>query len=302
VSTYKQDLVLLSIGRATTAFIALLTVRVVTTFLSPEQFGELTLLITTQTLVSLFLINPLIMHISIHTITWWSEGVLLGKLRSFKKYALAASIFGGLSMIFKYQQQTVLESSLAMISMFFMIIASAWNVTIIPILNMLGYRKASVIWSVFSSIASLILATCLVWWLQTPVAWFMGQALGLILGAVGAERSLNNYGIDAKQPQLSLDLLNWHTVVTYCFPLAIATGLMWVQLSGYRFLIEEFWGLLQLGFFAIGLQLAGQIFSLVESLTGQFLSPFFYKKVSTNKNTAEVESAFSDLLNSLFPM
>jgi O-antigen/teichoic acid export membrane protein len=302
VSTYKQDLVLLSIGRATTAFVALLTVRVVTTFLSPEQFGELTLLITTQTLISLFLINPLIMHISIHTIPWWREGVLLGKLKSFQKYVLAASIFGGLSMIFKYQQQTTMESCWAIASMFFMVIASAWNVTIIPILNMLGYRKASVSWSVLSSIASLILAICLVWWLQSPIAWFMGQALGLSLGAIGAKKSLNNYGLNVKHSQSNQALLSLHTAVTYCFPLAIAAGLMWAQLSGYRFLIENYWGLIQLGFFAVGLQLAGQIFSLVESLTGQFLSPLFYKRVSMHETSTDIESAFSDLLNSLFPL
>jgi O-antigen/teichoic acid export membrane protein len=97
-------------------------------------------------------------------------------------------------------------------------------------------------------------------------------------------------------------LLDKRTILTYCFPLAVATGFMWMQLSGYRFLIERYWGLAQLGFMAIGLQLAGQIWALAESLAMQFLYPLFYRRVSEHEKQAEVELAFSDLLNTLVPV
>ena len=72
---------------------------------------------------------------------------------------------------------------------------------------------------------------------------------------------------------------------------------MWLQLSGYRFLIEGYWGLAQLGFMAVGLQLAGQISALAESLAMQFLYPLFYRRVSLQEEKNEVVLAFSDLLN-----
>jgi len=90
--------------------------------------------------------------------------------------------------------------------------------------------------------------------------------------------------------------------LTYCMPLALATGLMWLQLSGYRFVIEGYWGLSQLGFLAVGLQLAGQIWSLAESLAMQFLYPLFYRRVSAHEKHADVRLAVSDLLNTLVPV
>ena len=77
---------------------------------------------------------------------------------------------------------------------------------------------------------------------------------------------------------------------------------MWSQLSGYRFLIERYWGLEQLGFMAIGLQMAGQMWALAETLAMQFLYPLFYRRVSGSEKQSEVELAFSDLLNTLVPV
>jgi O-antigen/teichoic acid export membrane protein len=77
---------------------------------------------------------------------------------------------------------------------------------------------------------------------------------------------------------------------------------MWLQLSGYRFLVESYWGLAQLGFMVVGLQLTGQISALVESLVMQFFYPMFYRRVSANEQVHEVELAFSDLLNTLVPI
>jgi O-antigen/teichoic acid export membrane protein len=60
--------------------------------------------------------------------------------------------------------------------------------------------------------------------------------------------------------------------------------------------------LAQLGFLVVGLQLAGQIFSLAESLAMQFLYPLFYRRISAYEKLADVEAAFSDLLNTLVPV
>jgi O-antigen/teichoic acid export membrane protein len=77
---------------------------------------------------------------------------------------------------------------------------------------------------------------------------------------------------------------------------------MWLQLSGYRFLVEKYWGMAQLGFLAIGLQLAASIFALAESLAMQFLYPFFFRRVTKHEDQAEVQLALSDLLNTLVPL
>ena len=142
----------------------------------------------------------------------------------------------------------------------------------------------------------------LVYSYQSAIAWFAGQAVGMAIGAIGAKLALKQRGLQISQSLNDLPLFTKDTVFVYCAPLALATGLMWMQLSGYRFLIEHYWGLVELGFLAVGFQLAGQVFSLLESLAMQFFYPMFFRSVSDHEDKLEVQQAFSDLLNTLIPL
>ncbi len=289
-------------GRLAAAMMALVTIRVATTFLTPEQYGELALLIAVQMFCGLFLVNPVGQHINLNTHAWWDDGTLLSRLKSFRLYILAVSLVGGIVVLGASKYYSAEQLFYTAVAMFAMVVAGTWNATLIPMLNMLGFRAASVWWSIVTITTALVSSVLLVMWLPSATAWFAGQAIGMGVGALGAKYVLQQYAIRLKYSKEFLPLLDKQTVITYCLPLAVATGLMWLQLSGYRFVIEKYWGLAQLGFLVIGLQLAGQIFALAESLAMQFLYPLFYRRVSKYENTVEVELAFSDLLNTLAPV
>lgn len=289
-------------GRVFAALMALVTIRVGTTFLTPEQYGELSLLIAIQMFCGLFLVNPVGQHINLHTHAWWDDGTLIARLRSYRPYVLAVSLIGGGAVIFTGTAQTPVQIFWTSVTVFFMVCAGTWNATLIPMLNMLGFRSASLLWSIITTATGLAAAVILLWWIPSATAWFAGQAIGLGVGALGARFIFQQQEGLSKLPSHNLPLVNRQTIVKYCLPLAAATGFMWLQLSGYRFVIEAYWGLAQLGFFAVGLQLAGQIWALAESLAVQFLYPLFYRRISDSKNSMLVESALSDLLNTLAPI
>lgn len=289
-------------GRLATALMALITIRAVTTFLTPEQYGELALLIAVQMFCGLFLVNPVGQHINLHTHAWWDDGTLLARLKSYRYYVLAASLVGGAVALCMGKQHSVEQVLWTAAAMFAMVVAGTWNATFIPMLNMLGFRAASVFWAIITVVIGLASSILLVVWSPSATAWFAGQAIGMAVGALGAKYVLRRHAVRSKHSLIGLPLLDRHTVLTYCLPLALATGLMWLQLSGYRFVIEGYWGLAQLGFLAVGLQLAGQIWALAESLATQFLYPLFYRRISAHEKQAEVELAFSDLLNTLVPV
>lgn len=289
-------------GRLASALMALVAIRAVTTFLTPEQYGELALLIAVQSFCGLFLVNPVGQHINLHTHAWWDDGTLLARLKSYRQYVLAVSLVGMVVVLGMGKQQTVQQVLWSAAAMFAMVVAGTWNATLVPMLNMLGFRAASVWWSIITVALALAASIILVMWLPFATAWFAGQAIGLALGAFGAKYVLRQHAMQAGNSQGTLPLLDKHTVLTYCLPLALATGLMWLQLSGYRFVIEGYWGLAQLGFMAVGLQLAGQIWVLAESLASQFLNPLFYRRITAHENNVEIELAFSDLLNTLIPV
>ena len=290
---------LVSGGRIVTALVSLISIRAVTTFLTPEQYGELAILMAVQMFCGLFLVNPVGQHINLHTHAWWDDGTLLARLQSYRRYVTAVSLVGGVMMLGISRQPAVGQLLWTAVAMFAMVAAGTWNATLIPMLNMLGFRAASVLWSIITVAISLASSILLVEWLSTAAAWFAGQAIGMAVGALGARSVL---GRNVTRSLHKLPLLDRHTILTYCFPLAVATGLMWSQLSGYRFLIERYWGLEQLGFMAIGLQMAGQMWALAETLAMQFLYPLFYRRVSGSEKQSEVELAFSDLLNTLVPV
>lgn len=293
---------LVSGGRLVAALMALIAIRAVTTFLTPEQYGELALLITVQMFCGLFLVNPVGQHINLHTHAWWDEGTLLARLKSYRIYVFSVSLVGSmvvLSIGKRHSDEPLLWTAMAM---FAMVAAGTWNATLVPILNMLGFRAASVFWSIITVAIGLASSILFVIFWSSTAAWFAGQAIGMAVGALGASYVLRRNAVRSQHSLVKLPLLNRQTILTYCLPLAVATGFMWLQLSGYRFLIERYWGLAQLGFLVVGLQLAGQIFSLAESLAMQFLYPLFYRRISAHEKLADVEAAFSDLLNTLVPV
>ncbi|MDD2774386.1 MAG: hypothetical protein PHU06_00375 [Gallionella sp.] len=298
----KRDLLWVGGGRVASALLALIAIRAVTTFLTPEQYGELALLISVQMFCGLFLVNPVGQHINLHTHTWWDDGTLIARLKSYRRYLFIVSLVGAAVVLGMNKQNSFESSFWAAAAMFIMVAAGTWNATLIPMLNMLGFRAESVGWGVVTVLVGLVASIVLTLWVTAATAWFTGQALGMLIGAWGAKYVLQRHVSAANFAEDSMPLFNKQVVLTYCFPLALATGLMWLQLSGYRFLIESYWGLAQLGFLVVGLQLAGQIWSLAESVAMQFLYPLFYRRVMEYQNHSAVELAYSDLLNTLVPV
>lgn len=254
-------------------------------------------------LCGLFLINPVGQHINLHTHKWWDDNTLIPRLKSFRTFVTLSSCIGSIVSLEAFNAGTPYIALLTMLAVFTMVLAATWNATLIPMLNMLGFRNQSVSWSIVSSTTSLIASVLLVKIWPSAISWFTGQAIGLLLGAMGARYELlRKTPKDEYEKNTAVFLLTKHEILKYCIPLSLAAGLMWIQLSGYRFAIEYYWGLKKLGYFAIGLQLAGQIWALAESLAIQFLYPFFYRRVSENSNSTEIELAVSDLLNTLTPL
>jgi len=287
-------------GRLATAIIGLLSIRFATTYLSPEEFGQLALLLMVQALCGLFFINPVGQHINRHTHAWWDAGTLRSRLSQYGYYIFLVSIIGTLVMFFI--DSTSIEHALwAAGAIFLNVLLGTWNATYIPILNMLGLRGASVLWTVLTSASGLMASVTLMQWYPVATAWFFGLTFGMAVGVIGSGMRFRGESIRSGHKQCSESFLDKKTVIAYCLPLAVATGFMWLQLSGYRFVVESYWGLAQLGYITVGLTLAAQVWAVCESLAMQFLYPYFFKSISDNKY-ASGKQALSDLLNVLGPL
>ena len=299
--TAYYDFIVVVLGRIISACIALMAIKAVTMFLTPEEFGRLSLIVMVQTFCGLLLISPISQYISRNTHEWWSKGTLKHKLLLYQYYLLFISLIGvgGVLLLGHYIEMHL--SLWLCVAMFTMVMAGTWSPLLAWILNLIGFRVASVLCVIFGALVGLLASLLFVQLYPNSAAWFSGQAFGMVVGAIFAWRFLFN-----KKELSTINESNIFTdhrseMASYCIPLAAATGAMWLQFSGFRIVIETYWGLDKLGFISLGLLLANQVWSMIESLATQFLHPFFYKKISQNRELYS-EEALSDLLNTIGPI
>lgn len=299
---FKRDLFLLGFGRVVSAVVALVSIRVATALLVPEQFGKLALLNAVLIFCGLFLINPIAQHINLHTHAWWDEGTLYSRMRSYKGYVLLVSIVGMIAVAIMYRNNPIENILFAALATFLMVLSYTWNGTLIPMLNMLGFRAQSVGLTLLTLIPGMLFSIIFTIAFPSATSWFMGQAIGLAIGSMGANYIFKGLLGDSISRNQKRPLISKIDILKYCLPLALATGLMWILLSGYRFLIEAYWGLVELGLLAVGFQLTAGIWALVESLATQLLYPAFTRRISDSHQPSELKLAYSDLLNTLLPI
>jgi O-antigen/teichoic acid export membrane protein len=300
----NRDFLWVAGGRLVSALAALVAIRVATTLLSPNEYGLWAVLVTFQVFCGLFLVNPVGQYINRHTHEWGDQGVLHSKLRRFKVYVLFASSAGALAagVWGCFQPFSPVELLIHMAAVFLMVLCATWNATYVVLLNMFGSRAWSVFWGTATLVFGLAFASLLVGFHSGGLVWFTGHALGMAAGAVGARyvfaRSVPTP--TSEQPKYQ-SFFAPGDLKTYVLPLALATGFMWWLVSGYRLMIEQYWGLAALGAMAVGLTLATQLWGLFESLCMQFLFPLYYRRIAS-ANKAQGAQAFSDLLNALGPL
>jgi O-antigen/teichoic acid export membrane protein len=301
----KNEFVLVAVGRVISILIAIATLRVMTMLLSPEAYGEWALLMAYQSFAVLFLINPVDQHIFRHAHQWWDSGILLAYLNKYNLYIVASSMIILGFMVFFWNRgdnSNILEGLIVGFSVYL----TTWNIGLTYLLNMLGYRKESVIWTVVASVLGLSLAAIFTSQYPSAIAWILGIALGSMVGAVRTWQILKRKGVE-KQNIISAEVkfssfLSRNTIYKFCLPLAFATGFMWLQNIGYRFGVEKIWSISELGIFIFGLGLATQLASIAESLATHFLYPYYARKIANAKSDMDIRRALSELINVLGPV
>ena len=307
-----RDFVIVSCARLASALIAIASMRIMTTLLSPNDYGIYALLAAFQSFCGLFLINPVGQHINRHTHAWWDEGTLLQRLARYNHYIVGVSFFISLSVMVWWNKSQpevgdgyvtyALTAGAAVGSIVYL---GIWNSTLVPMLNLLGFRARSAAWTITSTVVGIVFSILFVMQYHSAVAWMFGQAFGAATGATCAWFFLRRYKavslMVSYHPGGLVVLLNKQTILKFCLPLAAATGFMWLQATGYRFFVGGVWGVTELGILVIGLGISAQLWAIIESLAMQFLSPYLYRHISDSGSDLQSGQALSDYINVLVP-
>lgn len=272
------------VGRLAQFLIALVSVRVMTTLLPPDELGKVSLITTSTAFFALFLINPVGMFVNRRLHGWLDSGVLKHYVHVYGLYIVAVAAAASV-LVAAAMQAGLLEIGVAPAAVAALVAASlvfnTINQTLVPSLNMVGRVKPFIALTLGTLLASLCLSVTFVrsfgptapWWLAGLIA---GQAIFAAWG----------YGVFFEHGRAAgvpapIDRQRLRSLAAFCWPAAIAVGLNWAQMQGYRFLIASESGLVELGLFTAGYGIAAAMLSAMEQILTTWFQPTFYRDANS---------------------
>lgn len=300
-------MLLVAIGRITQFALLLLTLRLATSLLSPAEMGKISIVTATVAFFALLLLNPVGMFMNRRLHAWDLRGQAINYLTYFWYYLLVVNVFSALvlSALIGFN---IWNPSISIYWLLLLVcgnlIFGTLNQVAIPGLNLLGHRGWFIVLTVATTVMSLIFAVMLAQ-VFSPNAenWLSGLLIGqLIVGLIGMRIYYGKLqgAVSGNNTHLKLSYLHIHNLLKFAWPVAIAVGLGWIQSQGYRYLMEERLGLVELGLFVAGYGISSGLTSGFESIFTTYFQPKFYKRISNN-NISEQSHAWIEYAQAILP-
>lgn len=296
-------MILVLFGNAAQFILLLLTMRLATGHLPPEEMGRLSLLTAATAFFALFLVNPVGMFINRRFHTWDALGRAKHYLKLHWIYLLVVSAFAGASLAilnnihaFGFQFNTTWLLILVCGSLIFNTI----NQTAIPSLNMLEFRGHFVTLTLATIGAGLFSSFLLVRTFQpTAEYWLLGLLIGqTVFAVIGVKIFFDKLRPPVTSPTPNREHLSM--LFSFAWPVAISVAFNWLQTQGYRFFVADSLGLAGLGLFVAGYGISAGLMAAFESVLTTYFQPRFYKRVSNN-DMAEQSLAWNGYAGAILP-
>lgn len=298
----NKEIISLIGARVGQSLLAIVSIRISTSMLELSEFGRLGILTAMLSFFGLFLINPLGQYLNRHTHEWFNNGMLWGRLVKYNYLIVLISLVALFitsiwSLIYKNYSLTysIFFSVMVMLCVYVL----TWNSTLLPMLNMLGFRVRASLLMLSTSFGGMVLSVCFVHISNSALAWqagILGGSVCVTLYAMSFSRSILYNG----QSITSCVYISRHDLFAYCLPIAASTFLLWAVSNGYRFFISDYYGDEILGLVVLSFGLAVQFWSVIDTIVTQILYPKFYVRLSTG-NISNSIHAFKLLLNCIIP-
>lgn len=290
-------------GNAAQFILLVLTMRLATSYLPPEEMGRLSLITATTAFFALFLINPVGVFINRRFHAWDALGRAKYYLQLHWGYLLVVSVIaaGSLTLL---NELSVLGDKFNTVWLLAIVCGSLLfntiNQTAIPSLNLLEFRRHFFILTLATIGLGLLSALLLVsHFVPTAEYWLMGLLMGqagLAVLGVAVLFSKLKMSVAVQRPTVA----HLHLLFSFAWPVAISVGFNWLQTQGYRFFAADALGLASLGLFVAGYGISAGLMAAFEAVVTTYFQPRFYRQVSTN-NATEQSLAWNQYAGAILP-
>ena len=308
--TRFRDLVIIIAGRALLITCSLITLRLFTSVLLPEEVGRASVISSSISWFVLLLVSPVDNYIYRRAVEWCAEGTLLRNLlRNFATYLAVVAVVA-VSLLLLLNRCMAESMSLSIPSLIFLsigyILVREWVWQPVMVLNIMGHRLGYVALMNGATWIGLAFSILLVHW-RGPRAeyWLSGPVLAhLALLTVSLPVFLR---VGSRTPASTagdqVHTSHWlaiRGVFDFSWPQIIYGVLYWLQTQSYRFILAENADLITVGLFATGFSLGMMPTLMFDQLFNEFYTPLFYQAISNSSKQEQVR-AWNEMASAYFP-
>lgn len=317
----NRDFVILSTGRIIQSAIGIVSIRLLTSLLSPAEVGNYYLIFAVIGFCTLTFISPVGFYINRKLHGWAEHRVAVSRYKSSHYYLLLVSIVSIVAVYFINKVFGIGSSigtlQFSLIIGFFLYLSTC-NQAIVPAFNMLGRRLHFVVFMALTLCLGLVFSILLVEHVsRTAFCWVLGQVIAL--GAIALiawryfkkilnENSLSSESVTGQGTE------SLRHIFAFTWPLSLTFFFMWGQNLSYRIIVEKTAGLEFLGMLGVGFGIAAGMAAALESVVQQLYFPLFYGGINTSdpdrrakawnsmaKATVPLYTAFAVMVSCLSP-
>jgi len=304
---FSSDFLILSGGRLVQVAHALFSVRLVSELLGATEIGRINLILSAAFLPSFVFVSPVSNFLASQSIKWHRNRSLHSVVKTFYFYLVTVAIVCG--FLFFYIKLRGLSSAANDNQLIIAVVIGGYIIgnnglnALATVLNTLGDRISFVLVTNAAAWGGL----CVAYYISArshfnAETWLSGLVIAQIIVSVAALLRVNNiqkrFLGDGKE---SLDdKFTLQRALAFSWPLALATGLYWVNLSGYRFILGYATDMRTIGLLVTGLSLAIAPLSILDTLFTEFYRPIFYRQVVAG-DQIETTIAFNRYAALYFP-
>ncbi|OMH27013.1 lipopolysaccharide biosynthesis protein [Motiliproteus sp. MSK22-1] len=302
-----RDFVVVGFSKILQILSVILTLRVLTSVLSPAEVGKVHFVLSTISFFALFFINPVGMYLKRRVVEWSKSDYLSTSFTIFFYYIIIVVlitsailyILNGYWMNFS----TISVDDLILIAALYLVFNTV-SLTLASTLNLLGYRKS---WAVIT-IIGIWVGIFSSWYFTrvdaTATRWLYGQVSGFFIATCVGAYLINRFGFYSNfyfnDFRRSLNRASIGLAISFSFPISIAVILGWFQYQSWKVFVGQVINFEYLGLFAAGYAISAGIMAAFESTAQQFVHPYFYKNI-THATRYEMQEAWTNYANLMLP-
>ena len=284
-------MILLALGRMLQFIFLLITLRVATHVLEPNEMGKLSIVVSTISFFALFLLNPIGMYMNRHLHEWCKDGGVHRYLLNFFLYLIGVSFFAFVVLVLIVKSGWY-EVNISLHWLLFLIVGNLVFATInqvsISNMNLLGYRGWFTILNIATVVLNLVSAFLLSKLFPNRAEyWLSGILLGqTLVGFIGLYLFFNKIKY-VKAGAREKTFSRFKAILKYSWPISVAVVLGWIQSQSYRYQMESSLGLYELGLFVAGYGLSSGLIAGFDSIITAYFQPIFYQRLAHKENGGE---------------